>query len=368
GDAERAAVMVRNLEDGVKLDRTPDKSILLRGSGSGAAETMATAHWGEDRSWWHWYDGSVESTALVLQALVRIDPKHRLIEPAMNWLVKNRRGAQWNNTRDTAIALLALTDYLRISGELKGDVSYELSVNGRVIASHHITAADVLGSPSRFNIDPELVRDANEIRIRRTAGRGDAPIYFSVEGRFVSLEEPVTAAGNEIFIRRDYFRLAPQATLLKGVTYDREPLRDRGVINSGERVDVVVTIETKNDYEYLMFEDLKPAGLEAVALQSGTPLYATELKSAKVTRRLAVGRPASADQTGRSVWVYQELRDRHVALFIDHLPQGTWEIRYTLRAEVPGVFHALPIVGGAMYVPEIHANGDEVRITVNERQ
>ena len=30
----------------------------------------------------------------------------------MNWLVKNRRGAQWSNTRDTAIALLALNDYL----------------------------------------------------------------------------------------------------------------------------------------------------------------------------------------------------------------------------------------------------------------
>ncbi len=41
----------------------------------------------------------------------------------MNWLVKNRRGAQWNNTRDTAIALLAMNDYLERSGELRGDVS-----------------------------------------------------------------------------------------------------------------------------------------------------------------------------------------------------------------------------------------------------
>jgi uncharacterized protein YfaS (alpha-2-macroglobulin family) len=107
-----------------------------------------------------------------------------------------------------------------------------------------------------------------------------------------------------------------------------------------------VTIETKNDYEYLLFEDLKPAGLEAIALQSGQVLYATGVK------------------TNRSVGVYQELRDRKVAMFIDHLPQGIWEIRYTLRAEVPGSFHALPILGQAMYVPEIRANGEEVRITV----
>jgi len=62
--------------------------------------------------------------------------------------------------------------------------------------------------------------------------------------------------------------------------------------------------------------------------------------------------------------VYQELRDRQVALFIDKLPQGVWEIRYDLRAEVPGQFHALPVVGHAMYVPEIRCNSVEVRIDV----
>ncbi len=35
-----------------------------------------------------------------------------------------------------------------------------------------------------------------------------------------------------------------------------------------------------------------------------------------------------------------------------------------LRAEVPGEFHALPLVGHAMYVPEIRANGQELVIRV----
>ncbi len=330
GDRERAAVLVRNLEDGVKIDRAPDQSILVRGSGSGAPEVMGTAHWGEDHFWWRWFDGPVESTAFALQAIVRIDPQNRLIEPVMNWLVKNRRGAQWNNTRDTAIAILALDDYLGVSGELKGDTTYEISVNGRVVANGMVPQ--------------ELVRDANEIRIRRTSGKGS--LYFAAEARFVSLEEPVTAAGNEIFVRREYFRLAGHPTLLKGVTFTREPLTDNGSASSGERVEVVATIEAKNDYDYLMFEDLKPAGLEAVELQSGSSLFARDVKG------------------GRMVSVYQELRDRKVALFISHLPQGIWEIRYTLRAEVPGSFHALPLLGQAMYVPEVHANGEEVRMEI----
>jgi uncharacterized protein YfaS (alpha-2-macroglobulin family) len=345
GDSERARVLVRNLEDGVKLDKTPDQSVLLKGETT--AETMATAHWGADRFWWRWHEGPIETTAFVLQALVTIDPQHPLIEPTMNWLVKNRRGAQWTNTRDTAIALLALNDYLEQSGELRGDVAYELSVNGRVVATKTVTAADVLRAPSRFSVDPAALTDTTqEVRIRRTGGTG--PIYFSAEARFVSLEEPVKAAGNEMFVRREYFRLAPRPTLLKGVLYDKVPLRDGATIKSGERVEVVVTVDVKNDYEYLLFEDLKPAGLEAVELQSGQPLYATNTA------------------TKRTAWVYQELRDRKVVLFVDHLQQGVWELRYTLRAEVPGMFHALPLLGQAMYVPDVRANGEEVRVTVEE--
>ena len=77
----------------------------------------------------------------------------------------------------------------------------------------------------------------------------------------------------------------------------------------------------------------------------------------------------SSRRAGQSLtdWVYQELRDRKVAMFIDNVDQGVWEIRYTLRAEVPGTFHALPLVGGAMYVPEIKGNSDEIRMTVEER-
>jgi uncharacterized protein YfaS (alpha-2-macroglobulin family) len=74
------------------------------------------------------------------------------------------------------------------------------------------------------------------------------------------------------------------------------------------------------------------------------------------------------DVTGRQRWVYQELRDRKVALFLDKLPEGVWEIRYDLRAEVPGSFHALPVVGHAMYVPEIRCNGQELRVKVAEAQ
>ncbi len=366
GYDERARTLVENLENGVKRDDRPDSSVLIGGALGAGEAVMGTAHWGEDGLAWRWSDGGIEATAFALRALLAIDPNNRLVEPVTTWLVRSRRGAQWKNTRDTAIVVLALNDYLRATRELTPEFSYELFVNGTRIVTKKLAGADAIGAPSRFEIDPALIRDvANDVRIRRTAGAG--ALYFSAEAKFFSLEEPVPPAGNEIFVRRQYFKLVGRPTLLKGFVYEKQPLHDGDTVTSGDRVETVVTIEAKNNYEYLVFEDLKPAGLEAVAVRSGAEVYARELKAAAV-RAAAPESRSEADFTNRKRWVYQELRDRTVAMFLDRLPEGVWELRYDLRAEAPGTFHALPVLGHAMYVPEIRCNGAETRITVEDAQ
>ena len=390
-DKKRAMILIENLENGVIIDKTPDTSIIQRCLKKSQQGVMATSHWGgEDGIFYRWSNGGVEATAFALRALLTIDPKNKLVEPAMNWLIKNRRGANWSNTRDTAIVVLAMNDYLKTSGELKGGMEYELQVNGKTITTQKVK--DVLRAPSRFEIDLARIKDGvNTIRLIRKGGEG--PLYFAANATFFGLEEPITAAGNEIFVRRQYYKLVGRPTLLKGYIYDKVPLNDGETVASGERIETVLTIEAKNHYEYLVFEDMKPAGLEAVQIKSGESLYAQELKQSAVKRALGEstnldrlskkslrGRrrvksaiiptppTPNSDYTGRNRGVYQELRDRKVALFIDKLPQGVWQIRYTLRAEVPGRFHALPVLGHAMYIPEIRANGAEIRIQVSDNE
>ena len=140
-----------------------------------------------------------------MRALLAIDPQNKLIEPVTNWLVKNRRGAQWSNTRDTAIVVLTLNDYLRVSGEVQPAIGYQLVVNGTPVATKQITADDALSAPSKFAISRELLRDGqNEISIVRKSGSG--PLYFSAAAEFFSLEEPLKPAGNEIFVQAPVFQ------------------------------------------------------------------------------------------------------------------------------------------------------------------
>jgi uncharacterized protein YfaS (alpha-2-macroglobulin family) len=376
GRETEARQLAQNLANGVQIDESPDGSRVEPGAGSAHAASMKTAHWGTDRISWRWSDGPVETTAFALRALLAIDPKSELAEQASNWLVQNRRGAQWSNTRDTAIAVLALDEWLKRSGEVARDVEYEVAVNGAVIGRRKVLASQMLSAPGEFRIPAGQVKDGpNEIRLKRLSGEG--PLYLAARASFFSQEEPVPPRGNEIFAKRQYYKLVGRPTLLKGQVYDRAPLEDGGSVMSGERVEVVLTLEAKNDFEYLIFEDEKPAGLEAVQVKSGDAFFARELKSSEVEHRFGprnAGAPRriadpidSARYTDRQRWVHQELRDRKVALFIDKLPQGVWEVRYDLRAEVPGRFHALPVLGSAMYVPEIRCNGAETRLTVTER-
>ncbi len=156
GQTAEAEILVRNLENGVKTEGTP----------------AIRAHWGDSGIRGRWSEGGVEATAFALRALLAVAPEHPLVEPAAAWLIENRRGAQWKSTRDTAIVLLALNDYLRQSGELEADLDFAIHLNGRLLGERSFTAADVLRAPSRIAVDPSWLRDGdNEIRITQDPGR-----------------------------------------------------------------------------------------------------------------------------------------------------------------------------------------------------
>ncbi len=368
GARDRAETLVENLANGVTLDRTPDASAVRQGAQSKNPLALSTAHWGSDGIARRWSDASVESTATVLRALIAIAPKHELVQPAMNWLVANRRGAQWSSTRDTAISVLALGDYLRSSGELSSDVEFALDVNGTRVASKKLDKTERVAAPLAFAIDPKLLRDgANDVHVERVRG---GPLYLAVETRFFGQADPIQPEGDQLFVRRRYWRITAKPSLLAGFQVEKHVLAPGEIVASGDRIQTELTLEAKNDLEYLVLEDLKPAGLEAVALKSGEPIFVREIRRDALERRLARTRARPGDRddgdfTDRQRWMHQELRDREVALFVDKLAQGVWTVTYEMRAEAPGVFKALPLVGRAMYVPEIRANGLETNFAVH---
>jgi uncharacterized protein YfaS (alpha-2-macroglobulin family) len=68
--------------------------------------------------------------------------------------------------------------------------------------------------------------------------------------------------------------------------------------------------------------------------------------------------------TSEGLGAYREFRDNRVGFFVRALPLGKHNLRYRVRAEIPGKFSALPATATGMYAPELRANSDEMKVGV----
>jgi uncharacterized protein YfaS (alpha-2-macroglobulin family) len=208
-----------------------------------------------------------------------------------------------------------------------------------------------------FSFDNKLVLVGDKVttgkhtlEIKR---KGSGPIYFNAYVTYFTLEDFITKAGLEVKVNRKYYKLTrvEQKIKVSGSKgqvldqqvekYERTELANLSSVKSGDLVEVELEIDSKNDYEYLLFEDPKAAGFEPMALQSG--------------------------YVPNTMGAYMELRDEKVAFFVRHLPRGKHSISYKMRAEIPGTFSALPTRAYAMYAPELKGNSDEIKIRVQDR-
>ena len=81
-----------------------------------------------------------EATAFSLKAIARISPQSQLLPKVARWLVGNRRnGYYWDSTKQTAFAVLGLTEYLKVSKELSPDYNLQIFVNGEQVLTKRVS-------------------------------------------------------------------------------------------------------------------------------------------------------------------------------------------------------------------------------------
>ena len=285
--------------------------------------------------------------AWVLKAYVTVLPKSEISPMLVKWLVQNRRGSSWRSTKETAMVVYALTDYIRVNNELAPDYTVTVALGDKIRRTYTINRGNALLFDNRFLVPASLLPGGPETVMITKQGQGR--LYFSSALQYFTTEERIKGVGSELKVQRRYFRLTPKTARQKdwaGGTYNtldyaRQPLSNGASLRSGDLIEVDLVLEAKSEYDYLIFEDMKPAGCKPLDLRSG-------------------------GQYGDGLSSNRELRDTKIAFFVDHLPQGTRVLRYRLRAEVPGAFHALPTNAYAMYAPEVRALSDGWHVTVGE--
>ncbi len=334
--AEKLAMIVKNIDQFLVQDDENQTAYLNLGNGG---------------YWWYWYGSEYEAQAYYLKLLSRVDPKGRKASRLVKYLLNNRKHATyWNSTRDTAICIEAFADYLKATGEHKPDMTLEVLVDGKKMKEVKITRENLFTFDNKLVMVGDAVTSGKHTVTFRKKGKG--PLYFNAYQTNFTLEDFITNAGLEIKVNRNYYKLVKvdktikvegahgQALDQKVEKYERKKIKNLDVLKSGDLVEIELVIESKNDYEYIIFEDMKAAGFEPVKVRSGY----------------------SANGMG----AYMELRDERVAFFVRWLARGKHSIAYRMRAEIPGKFSALPTKAHAMYAPELKANSDEIKIRIED--
>jgi len=340
GDKDKLAMVIRNIGQYVQQDDENQTAWLNLAGHSGY-------------HWWYWYGSEWEAHAYYLKLLARTDPKGELAPRLVKYLLNNRKHATyWNSTRDTALCVEAFAEFIKASGEGKPNMTVKVFLGDKEVKSVKITPENLFTFDGTWEIEGADVKTGDQkIRIVR---EGTGPLYYNAYLQTFTLESFIRKAGLEVKVERAYYKLERvdatvavsgghgQAINQKIEKYKRIPLENLSEVTSGDLVEIELSIASKNDYEYLIFEDFKPAGFEPVEVRSG--------------------------YNGNEMGAYVEFRDEKVAFFVQRLARGEHSVSYRMRAETPGKFSALPTRAYAMYAPELKANSDEIKLRVKDEE
>ena len=275
-----------------------------------------------EESYW-----GVESTARCLQALAAAEPFSTMIPMAIRHMMLARRGYIWSSTRDTAIGLLAIADYLKATNAQFSDATIDVLVNGRPFQQVVFTKDSIAEASRRIEIPMKLLqRGENTIEIRK-AGAGTC--YYSAE-LTQTVQDPTSRAFSNlsgVSIERSYHRLEQERL----ETGRMRLIPSKNAVNRfepGELVRCVVKVTVDRPMRYLQIEDPMPSNCRIVEKED-----------------LDYGDDWSY------WWQSLVIRDDRIAYFADYVKKGTFEIEYTMRAEQTGVSNSLPASVCEMYEP-----------------
>jgi alpha-2-macroglobulin len=283
-------------------------------------------------------DATPEATAYAMKLLARARPQSPLLAKAALWLVAHRsEGFYWYSTKQTAMVIYGLTDYLKASGELKPNMNVTVTVNGKPVLSRRFGEADALSPVApTIRLKAADLAGANEIRITKSgAGR----LYWSARGEYFSTAQKLVRTGSVgLNLLREYFRLAQERDGEKMVyrftNFD-------GTLKPGDVLAVRLTVSGGN-WRYLMTEDPIPAGLEFIERDD---LY--EIK----------------DKPSWWSWYFnrREFHDNRAAIFQTYFDRGQAQYVYLLKAVNPGRYQVSPARIQPMYQPQ-YLSTTEARI------
>lgn len=308
---------------------------LLSDIQSAAIVSATGIHWEEAyRDWWNW-SSDTRTTAILLQTLVAFTPESALIPNVIRWLMVARRADAWETTQESAWAVMALTSWMAVSGELRANYTYTVSLNGEQRFEGQGNA-ETLKQTETLAIEIEALLREQVNRLTFQHGAGEGALYYTAT---LDVRQPVEAV-----------QPTDRGIRLVRTYYDAEgkPITEAKV---GDVITVALEITAAHDLYYVVINDPLPAGTEAIDRSLQT--------SAQVGQRPELIPIDSSYRFGWGWWYFSDtqLRTERVVLSASYLPRGSYRYVYQIQATAPGVYRVIPPNGNEFYFPEVFGRG-----------
>jgi uncharacterized protein YfaS (alpha-2-macroglobulin family) len=287
--------------------------------------TAGFSRWGDDRN---------EITAAAMKALVAYDVKDPLIASALSYFAQAKCGNRWNSTKDTAMIIYAMCDFLaRQEVDLRGAKTAVVSVND----GEKTTVKSEGGLMKKITVDGSKLKMG-----RNTVNFDDVSpgMLYRLSLRYRRTGSDLAPQNSGLIVSRTFYLL------------DEKGARKRQV-NPGDTVPRGAYVECMvsagphraGDMRYVLVNCPKPAGAEILP-----------------TDDIRYG------ESGRPCTHYVLREDRTAAVLYHHEQTADLTDRYVLHAEMAGQFVVAPASVELMYQTDVRGHSGTFRFSVGDEQ
>ena len=310
---------------------------LLADLNSAEATSATGVSWTEREFDWVNFFTNTRSTAIILDALARLDSGNALAVNTVRWLMAAREGDTWHTTQETEWAITAFADWIGATGEANSSFTWRTTLNDNTLLQGQ---ASPLGETLKTVIGLQTLLRGQSSDLAFERGTGEGRLYYTAHVRSFLPVDTAPMVNRGVVIERKY------------ESADCVPSPDKPcdailLAKLGQNVRVRLTVVAPNTLYYVRLTDPLPGGAEIVdtSLKTSQTVQSSGLPTA----------PRFGDTRGWGWWWFVESQsyDDRMAAFASYLPAGTYEYTYVFRSSIAGQFKVMPASAELTYFPEV---------------
>lgn len=290
-------------------------------------------YWIENTNGYYWYQSSVETQALLIEAFTEIEKDKAFANEMKVWLLKQKQTNHWPTTKATTEAIYVLllrgNDWTSIKDNTK------FKIGDEKVFTKKLASKDKEANTGYIKMNWKADEINNQMGQISIDNKSEVPGYGGVYWQyFENLENIKTDSTSTLSITKNLFKKEKTTAGEKLIELTSDNIK------TGDLITIRLIIKTENDLEFVHLKDLRASCFEPVNV-------------------------ISQYEWKDRLRYYRSTKDVATHFFFDEIKKGTYVLEYDVRVNNAGHFNDGISILQSMYAPEFSQHSKSSRVKVN---